>query len=162
MNKLQHIMFNQFGPTVRAALLLGLLALLAAGCGITKPESASFASVVIRGAQPNDIRDAAIAVFQEDGYKAGTMGDQLVFQREASRLTSLAYEGVVDTHYGASTLVRVKMDLVNLGSGSYRLQCQAFIVKDAGDAFFAEEQRLANIRSRPYQSLLDKVAKRFK
>lgn len=143
-------------------MFVGLVVLLFTGCGAMKPESASFASVVIKGAEPNAIRDATIAVFQEDGYKAGTMGNQLVFQREASRITSLAYEGVVDTHYGASTLVRVKMDLVNLGEGSYRLQCQAFIVKDAGDAFFAEEQRLANIRSRPYQSLLDKVAKKFK
>jgi hypothetical protein len=77
-------------------------------------------------------------------------------------MTNLAYEGVVGTHEGAQTLVRVKMDLVNLGSGSYRLQCQAYVVRGAGDAFFEEEQRLANVRSGPYQSLLNKVAKQLK
>jgi hypothetical protein len=118
--------------------------------------------VVIRGAQPNDIMKVTIEVFQEDGYMAGSIGDQLVFQKEGSRMTNLAYEGVIGTHYGAQTMVRVKTDLVNLGQGAYRLQCQAYIVKGAGDSFFEEEQRLANVRSGPYQSLLDKVAKRFK
>lgn len=162
MKNLKRLFLSARRSSLPATICFGLIAMLFTGCGATKPASASFASVVIKGAQPNDIQKATIEVFQEDGYAAGTMGDQLVFQREASRLTSLAYEGVVDTHYGAKTLVRVKMDLVNLGNGSYRLQCEAFIVKDAGDAFFAEEQRLANVRSRPYQSLLDKVAKRFK
>jgi len=162
MKSLQRLVQSARMSSLLAPIFLGLIAMLIAGCGATKPGSASFASVVIKGALPNDIQKATIEVFQEDGYAAGTMGDQLVFQREASRLTSLAYEGLVDTHYGAKTLVRVKTDLVNLGSGAYRLQCEAFIVKNAGDSFFAEEQRLANVRSRPYQSLLDKVAKRFK
>jgi hypothetical protein len=144
------------------ALLSSLLALAGAGCGATKPGSASFASVVIRGHEPNEIRDVTIAVFQEEGYQAGAMGGQLVFQKEASRMTSLAYEGVVATHEGTTTLVRVKADLVNVGDGAYRLQCQAYVVKGAGDAFFSEEQRLANVRSGPYQAILDKVAKRLK
>lgn len=148
---------------VLAALLSGLLALAGAGCGATKPGSASFASVIIRGPAPNDIQKATIEVFQADGYAAGSIGDELVFQKEGSRMTNLAYEGLVGTHEGAQTLVRVKTDLVNLGNGAYRLQCQAYIVKGAGgDPFFQKEQRLANIRSGPYQSLLDKVAKRFK
>jgi hypothetical protein len=145
-----------------AAVLSVLLALGGAGCGATKPGSASFASVVIRGSAPGDIQKATIEVFQEDGYATGSMGNQLVFQKEASRMTSMAYEGLIATHEGTLTLVRVKVDLVNLGSGAYRLQCQAYVVKGAGDSFFEEEQRLANVRSGPYQSLLDKVAKRLK
>lgn len=148
--------------TLTSALFCGLLALAGAGCGATKSGSASFASVVIRGQEPNDIQKATIEVFQEAGYAAGSMSGQLVFQKEGSRMTNLAYEGVVGSSYGAQTLVRVKTDLVNLGNGAYRLQCQAYVVKGAGgDPFFSEEQKLANIRSGPYQSLLDKVAKRF-
>ena len=142
--------------------LCGLLALAGAGCGATKPGSASFASVTIRGHTPEEILKTTVQVFQEDGYAAGNMGNQVVFQKEGSRMTNLAYEGLVGTHEGAQTLVRVKMDLVNLGADAYRLQCQAYVVKDAGDSFFEEEQRLANIRSRPYQALLDKVAKQLK
>jgi hypothetical protein len=59
-------------------------------------------------------------------------------------------------------MVRVKVDIVSLSGDSQRLQCQAYIVRNAGDSFFEDEQRLANIRSGPYQSLLNKVAKQLK
>lgn len=145
-----------------AVFLSAVLALFLTGCGATKPASASFASVTIRDHEPADIAKTAVAVFQDDGYKASSAGGQLIFEKEASKLTNVAYEGVVGSHYGAQTLVRVKVTLVDLGASAYRLQCQAYIVKDAGDSFFAEEQKLANVRSRPYQNLLDEVASRLK
>ena len=143
--------------------LAALLALAGAGCGATKPGSASFASVVIKGHSPPEIARVTAQVFQEDGWVGGSMkGHPIVFQKEGSRMTDLAYGGVADTFYGAKTVVRVKMDLVSLGSDSHRLQCQAYIVKDPGDPFFSQEQKLANVRSGPYQSLLNKVAKQLK
>jgi hypothetical protein len=54
--------------------------------------------------------------------------------------------------------VRVRTEIVTLNAEKKRLQCQAYVVKNAGDSFFEDEQRLTNIRSRPYQNLLDKVA----
>ena len=143
------------------SLLTLALLLAVAGCGTTKPASASFASVTIQGHSAEEIGKVTTQVFQEAGYKGGTMGNQIVFQKEGSRMNNLAHEGVVGTHEGAQTLMRVKMDLVNLGAASYRLQCQAYIVRGAGDPFFEEEQRLANVRSGPYQSLLNKVAKQL-
>ena len=86
----------------------------------------------------------------------------MVFEKEGTRANNLAYNGVVGTHYGAQTIVRVKTELVELGGGSHRLQCQAYMVRNAGDSFFEEEQRLANVRRGPYQTLLDEVAKRLK
>jgi len=86
----------------------------------------------------------------------------MVFQKEGSRGQSLAYGGVVATHYGEVTLVRVRAQLVDLGASGYRLQCQAFMVRNANDSFFEDESRLLNIRSGPYQNLLDKVANRLK
>ena len=86
----------------------------------------------------------------------------MVFQKEASRSQSLAYGGAVDTYYGSSTAVRVKAQLVDMGMGTYRLQCQAFMVRKANDSFFQDESPLLNIRSRPYQNLLDKIAKKLK
>ena len=146
-----------------AALLCLAVALAGTGCGAFKPGSASFASVAIKGHSSEEIARVTAQVFQEDGYVGGSMaGQAMVFQKEGSRMQNLAYEGVVDTHYGASTLVRVKVNIVMLGEDSRRLQCQAYIVKGAGDAFFEEEQRLANFRSGPYQSLLNKVAKQLK
>ena len=66
------------------------------------------------------------------------------------------------SHYGAVTIIRVRVSLVDLGSGKHRLQCQASMVSGAGDSFFENEARLANFRSGPYQDLLDEVAKRLK
>ena len=102
-------------------------------------------------------------VFQEDGYRARAVTpDNMIFEKEGSRGQSLAYGGVVDTHYGAVTIVRVKAQVVDLGAGGNRLQCQAYMVRDAGDSFFEDASPLANFRSGPYQKLLDKVAERLK
>lgn len=141
-------------------ILLG--ALLCAACGTGKPASASFASVVIKGKTPEEICQAAGTVFQADGYMVGSLSPSgMLFQKEASRGASLAYGGVVDTHYGSTTAVRVRASLVDLGAGSYRLQCKAFMVRNANDSFFQDESPLANFRSGPYQKLLNKVAKQL-
>ena len=42
-----------------------------------------------------------------------------------------------------------------------RLQCQAYIARDAGD-LLEDEVRLTSLRSAPYQSLLNKVKKQLK
>ena len=78
-------------------------------------------------------------------------------QKEGSRGQNFAFEGFVGSHYGAQTLVRVRAEIVALAAGSHRLQCRAFIVTGAGDSFFEEEKPLSNMRSGPYQRLLDKV-----
>jgi len=145
------------------AALLCFGAALLAGCGVGKSGSGSFASVKITGKTPEEICKATAAVFQEDGYQVRALTpSQMVFEKEGSRGQSLAYSGVVDTHYGATTVVRVRAQLVDLGAGSSRLQCQAYMVRNANDSFFQDESRLINARSVPYQSLLNKVAKRLK
>ena len=66
------------------------------------------------------------------------------------------------TQAGAVTVVRVKVELIELGPSSQRLQAHAFMVSGAGDSFFEDEHKLADFRGRPYQRLLDEVAKRLK
>jgi len=163
MIKLTRLLCILGKPSLASVLICTCLALAGAGCGATKPSGASFASVTINGHSKDEIARVTAQVFQEDGYVGGSMkGHPMVFQKEASRMTDLAYQGVVDTHYGAKSAVRVKMDLVSLGGDSHRLQCQAYVVRNSGDGFFEEEQKLANVRSGPYQSLLNKVAKQLK
>src|SRR5690348_10391949 len=128
--------------------LLSVLAgmLLATGCSTGKPGSASFASVEIAGKTPEEICQTATRVFQENGYKASVANPAaMIFEREGTRGESLAYSGVVDTHYGAVTIVRVRAELVDLGKGSFRLQCKAYVVRNANDSFFSDESPLANI-----------------
>jgi hypothetical protein len=169
MNRI-HIIFTKSLPrfalfcALQRAVGISLAALVLAGCGgLGKPGSASFASREIHNHSPAEIEAAAVQVFRADGYAAYTSGPgQLRFEREGTHANDLAYNGVVGTHYGAKTLVRVKTQTVELGGGSYRLQCQAFMVRNAGDSFFEEETRLSNMRGGPYQQLLDEVAGRLK
>jgi hypothetical protein len=144
-----------------ASIVLGVL--LVAGCHLDKPAGASFASVIITGKTPDEVCKTTGAVFQEDGYMVRVLNPaRMVFEKEGSRAQALAYGGVVDTHYGAVTLVRVRAELVDLGAGGQRLQCKAYMVRDAGSSFSEDESALLNFRSGPYQKLLDEVAKRLK
>jgi hypothetical protein len=146
-----------------ACVCLGL-ALLGAGCGSLKgPGSASFASVKIEHHSQEEIVAATAKVFTEDGYTGGLRGQhKMVFEREASRATTLSQSGLYATHMGARTVNRVRLEIVPLGdSSTYRVQCQAYVVRDAG-AMLEDEVRLTNLRSAPYQALLNKVKKELK
>jgi len=144
-------------------LTLALLASMTTGCSsLSKPASASFASVVIANHSAAEIWDATTAVFREAGYTGHIDGAQHVFDREGSRWNTLSRDGLVAAQAGAVTIERVRVELVDLSEGSLRLQCHAFIVSDPGDSFFAEEHKLADFRGRPYQKLLDDVVKRLK
>ena len=142
----------------------GLLIMLATSCqSLNQPGSASFASVVIPNRSATEIQETAAQVFRTNGYASQRNGSgQMIFEKEGTRANNLSYNGVVGTHYGAQTIVRVKTELIDLGGGSHRLQCQAYMVRNAGDSFFEEEHRLANVRRGPYQTLLDEVANRLK
>jgi len=143
--------------------ILLLTVVIVAGCrSLGKPASASFASVTISNHSAEEIRQATIAVFAEAGYRSHMEGMQMVFEREGSRLNTISRDGLVAAQEGAVTMVRVRVDLVELSGSSQRLQCHAFMVSDAGDSFFEDEHKLADFRGRPYQSLLNDVADRLK
>ena len=144
-----------------AGFVLLACLLLATGCGSTgKSGSSSFASVEITNRTPEQIREATVAVFMENGYTMGPSGStELVFEQEGSRMNEIAYGNWMG---GTPVYVRVKASIVPLAEGKYRLQCSAGMVRDRGDSFFEEDVKLANIRRRPYQDLLDKVAKRLR
>jgi hypothetical protein len=157
MNTLKLHTLLKFLPLVLACGLASF------GCSsMNQPASASFASVTISGKTAAEIRDATVAVFRENEYQVFASSQGLTFEKEGSKLNSISRDGLVGTHYGAVTIIRVRVALVDLGGGKQRLQCQASMVSGAGDAFTEEEHRLANFRSGPYQDLLDEVAKRLK
>jgi hypothetical protein len=157
-----HIQTKTKVPQLCGLALLAVWVLAGTGCS-SKPASASFASVVIPGKTSDEICKTTGVVFQEEGYQVRLLqASNMIFQKEASRSQALAYGGVIDTHYGSTTAIRVKASLVDMGMGSYRLQCQAYVVRDANDAFFAEETRLSNMKGGTYQKILNKVAERLK
>jgi hypothetical protein len=147
---------------LRAGFFCLLLAGLAGCSSLGKPASASFASVVITNTTPADIRATTIQVFQEAEYQGAYIGpDTLVFEREGTKGESLAYNGLVGTHYGQTTLNRVRAKIVDRGEGTYRLSCQAYIIPNADAISGGHEIKLTNARSGPYQKLLDEVAARL-
>jgi len=145
--------------------LTGLLLVLAgAGCGsLSGPGSASFASVTIKNHSAAEIAAATAQVFGADGYRGGASAPgQMVFEKETSRATSFSREGLVETYYGAQTINRVRVEIVALSDGSFRLQCKAYMVSGGSDPFFQDEVPLANLRSGPYKLLLHKVSQQLK
>jgi len=144
-----------------ASLVLVTVSLGLVGCkSLDKPASASFASVRIQGRTPEQIRDATVAVFKQDGYLAvGTTPPNLVFEKEGSRWDRMAYGSWVDDQ---PVCIRVKASIVVLSEAACRLQCNAYMVRSKGDKVFEEEVRLKNNHSKPYQALLDKVLGRLK
>jgi hypothetical protein len=157
-------------PTMKKLNALLKFLSLALACGLfsfgcsslNKPASASFASVTISGKSAAEIRDTTIAVFGENGYQVFASSRGLTFEKEGTKANAISREGLIGAHYGAVTIIRVRAELVDLGNGAQRLQCQTYMVSGAGDSFFENESRLANFRSGPYQDLLDEVAKRLK
>jgi len=147
-------------------LSIVMLAGLIAFCGCRSasgPGSASFASVVIQGRTLGDIVSTTGQVFREDGFIGAQTGPgSMVFEREASRLSTISRDGLVAAQSGARTIERVRVETVALDGDSHRLQCEAFMVTGAGDSFFENEVRMANLRSGPYRSLMNKVAKLLK
>jgi hypothetical protein len=143
-----------------AAVFPVLFAAAVTGCHWGSPGSSSFASVTITNRTPEEIRQTTKAMFLADGYNVGVKPSaDMVFEREGSFMSQLAYGGWISTEAGNQTWVRVRANLVDLGGGLTRLQCNAFMVQHYGDSFFEEENRLAPIRSGPFQDLLNKVAK---
>jgi hypothetical protein len=157
-------MLSRHSDLLKALALGILLAFGAAGCrSLTQPASASFASVTIKNHTAQEIASAAAQVFAADGYRGGVSGNgELVFEKEASRMTSFAREGLVDATYGQSTVNRVRAQIVPLADNTFRLQCKAYMVTGGNDTFFQDEVPLANVRRMPYQRLLDKVADSLK
>jgi hypothetical protein len=153
----------RFLPACTAVLMSLAILLPVTGCGTTKgPASASFASVIIKNHTEAEIIAATTQVFAADGYKGGPSGlGKMLFEKEASRATTLGREGLVGTAYGAQTFIRVRVETVELPGSQYRLQCKAYTVSGGSDPFFQNEVAYANFRSGPWQSLLNKVKKQL-
>ena len=58
--------------------------------------------------------------------------------------------------------MRVKVRLSSMLDGAQLLQADAFAVQNSDDEFFRTERRNILLNRRPYQKLLDEVARRMK
>jgi len=131
---------------------------LLAGCHSTEPPGGShFASVEIRGNTPGQISEAAAEVFQSEGYEVAQGGPtHMVFEKKASAMDNFAYGNWLDT----AVWERVKASIEPVSEATFRLQCQAYLLRDRGGTT-EEEIKLTGVHSSTYQKLLDRVAKRL-
>jgi hypothetical protein len=148
------------------AVLSSLVILLSGLCSspvIAAGSSGGFASVTIKDRTKDEIVVTTAKVFTAEGYRSGrSASGQMVFDKEASRGTSMARDGIAATQSGARTIHRVRVDVIPLDDGGHRLQCKAYMLTGGSDPFFQDEVPLANIRKKPYQSLLKKIQKQLK
>ena len=140
-----------------ALLALGLVGL--AGCQSAKPGDMSHAAIRLHGHSLVDIQQTTSAVFREEGYAlASTTAEEMVFDRPGSRRDALKWGGFL----GAGVTMRVKVRLSVMLDGDQLVQADAYAVQNSGDPFFQSESRNVLLNRRPYQKLLDKVAKRLR
>jgi len=141
---------------ILTSILLAVTSTALISCkSLDKPDSASFASVRIQGHTAEQIRAATVVVFQQDGYTAvDVQRAEMGFEKEGSRWDRIAYGSFVDD---AAVWIRVRASVFPLSEGVFLLRCQAYKVRDKGDAVFEQQVRLRNNHSKPYQALLDRV-----
>ena len=142
-------------PVAAAALLL----VGAIGCQSDKHAiSGKFAAVLLSGNTPGQIRNAAVTVFLDNGYKVRqTDPNAMVFEKQGSRMNNFAYGNWVgDT----PIWVRVKSSVVPVGDMRCRLECTAYLVRDIAGAS-EEELPVNSLHKGPYQKMLEEVAKRL-
>jgi hypothetical protein len=147
--------------TCGTALLLAT-GLFAGGCSsLDKPASASFASVVIANQTPEQIRQAVLAVFQDNGYQMIPQSDEtMVFQREATRGETIDYAGFAGAQQGERVVMRVRVNVRPKNPSAYWVECKAYAVRNPGQPVFESTTALFNFQSKPYQKLMDQVAQK--
>jgi hypothetical protein len=144
-------------------ILFGLLALSFAvllGCQSAKePGSMSHAAVQIHGHSLADIQQTTTEVFRAEGYGLTAAAPEgMVFERPGSRRDALKWGGWA----GTGVTMRVKMALTTQLDGSHLVTADAYAVQNSDDPFFQSESRNVLLNRRPYQTLLDEVARRLK
>ena len=138
-------------PLPAAFTVLAGLVLLMSGATsssvLAASSSGGFASVIIKDKTKDEIIVATAKVFTADGYQSGkSASGQMVFDKEASRGTSIARDGIAATQSGARTINRVRVEVIPLDDGSHRLECKAYMVTGGSDAFFQDEVPFAKAR----------------
>src|SRR5437899_6904705 len=141
------------------ALVVCLSSLGSSGCRSGhQPAPSGFASVEIRGNTPGQIRDVAIEIFEKNGYQTSVSDlTKITFEKQAA-----AFDNVAHGDWTSAAWIRVKTSIVPLGEAIFRLQADAYVVRDRGKTIFEEEITLGHLRRRPFQKLLDEIAARLK
>lgn len=128
-------------------------------CSSTREGAKPFAAVTLRGSDEPAIRSTVEAVFSEAGYHDASRRGLWCYERGTSKMGQILYGGWFDDE---GVRERVKLDLIPLSEGVYRLESEAVMVRDPGDSFFEDEHRMTRLKSGPYLKLLEEVEKQLR
>jgi hypothetical protein len=150
---------NTPGKHLLFAAILVFVAASQSGCRSAKqPGSMSHAVVQISGRTVADIQQTATAVFREEGYALSlNTAEMMVFERPGSRRDAIKWGDIG----GRGVTMRVMVKLSTTLDGGQLLQADAYAVQISDDPFFQSESRNILLNRRPYQKLLNEVAKRL-
>lgn len=145
-------------------LLLPLAVLLAlatfTGCrSAGEPGDINHAAVQIHGRSLQQIQEATADVFQQNGYtQTGRDNWMMVFVRPGTQRDALKYGG----WSGDGVTIRVRVEFAPDTAESYWVKANAYAEQNSKDPFFRDESRSLMLNRRPYQNLLNQVAKTLK
>lgn len=145
-------------PRLAVLAAVCVMAFVLCGCKTDeRPESAKFASVEIRGHNPQEIRATTADVFRENGFtpKSGNLST-IVFERQGSTMNNIAYGNWM----GGGIASRATVNFIPVTGDLFRIECHAFLVRNSGEVL-EEEVRIKSIHSGTYQKMLKEVAKRL-
>jgi hypothetical protein len=141
--------------------VLGLLSLLVwlVGCESTgSSTNNSHAALTIEGHSLTDVVVTTREVFQDRDYRlVGAETDRMIFERQGTRGEQVKYGS-----FGSSAVVmRVKVDLQEMGPESIFLRCNVYSVRDAGESVLEDETRILLARGKTFQDILEEIQTRL-
>jgi len=143
-----------------AAHLTILFALiLIVGCrSAGVPGEVNHAAVQVTGHDLKEIQDVTSEVFQKSGYTLTSRStDRMTFTRPGTQADAARYGG----WSGDGVLIQVRVEFSPQSDGACWVKANAFAEQDANDPFFRTESRAMTLNRRPYQKLLNEVAKQL-
>ena len=139
-------------------LAMILLTVWITSCSTTSGSSRRWAVVTVKGHEPATIRRTVSEVFAEKGYVENSRRGSWFYERGTSAVGQLLHGGWFNED---GVRERAKLRLIPLAEDTYRIECEAVMVRDAGDSFFEEETRMTSLKRGPYKKILKEVEKRL-
>jgi hypothetical protein len=140
--RLKKYLLRKLATTIALFTFLGTV-----GCVSDHPGSGSLAYVDVEAQGDDAVRAGTIRVFEDDGYTLKESGEELVFEREATRRDKVFFK-----QYGDDWLVmRVVVSIEPRRAGGCLVRADAFAIHDG------REEAVPWIARRPYQKQLDRV-----
>ena len=157
------VQFQNYFTMINRTLVsfLGLVfALLAGGCASTVDNGGlgDRTAVLIRNRTPKEIIDTTIAVFQEKQFQLKTSSKtEVVFEQRGSKWKEITWGG----WYGDGVWERTQIKVTDYGAGAWLVEAEIKLIRDKGEEFFEDPQRLPRRAYKPYQLLLNEVQARL-